>query len=151
MEDSTWIAHGFLAALPCTSFWISEKPDEILVSLGQIWILSSQTILSQDEVEVQTPLSILQWWSCEITSKHSHYHKWLSVQLSYPPSITSLNFRTGLAAKSMGCHMHLLPHPPFSHFADPPDCIILCSSVPDSTPILNEDQAINRVGVAQPT
>lgn len=51
----------------------------------------------------------------------------------------------------MGCHVSLLPQPRSSCSSDPPDCIVLCSSIPVSTPVVNEDQAIDGVGVAQPT
>lgn len=47
--------------------------------------------------------------------------------------------------------MYLIPQPLSSHSVDPPDCTILCSFVPNSTPVVNEDQAIDEVGVAQPT
>ena len=51
----------------------------------------------------------------------------------------------------MGCHMHLLPQPPSPHSIDPPYCMVFCSSIPNSTLIVNEDQAIDKVDVAQPT
>jgi len=73
------------------------------------------------------------------------------VQLSHPSNITSLNFHADLVAKPIGSHMHVLPQPPSWCSADPPNCIVLCSSIMDSTFIMNEDQVINRVGVAQPT
>jgi len=47
--------------------------------------------------------------------------------------------------------MHFVPQPPSSYSDDPPDDTVLCSSIPDSTVIVNEDQAINGVGVALPT
>ena len=47
--------------------------------------------------------------------------------------------------------MHFVPQPPSSYSDDPPNDIILCSSISDSTLVVNEDQAINGVGVAQPT
>lgn len=46
---------------------------------------------------------------------------------------------------------HLVPQPSSPRFVDPPDYTILCSSVPDSTPIMNEDQAIDGVEVGKPT
>ena len=49
----------------------------------------------------------------------------------------------------MGCHMHVLSQPSSSCFADPPDCTILCSSISNSTHVVNKDQAINGVGVSQ--
>jgi len=47
--------------------------------------------------------------------------------------------------------MYFVPEPPSSYSDDAPNCNVLCSSIPNSTPIVNEDQAINGVGVAQPT
>lgn len=51
----------------------------------------------------------------------------------------------------MGLHMHLLPQPPSPRSADHQDCTVLCSFVPNYTLIVNEDQAIDGVSVAQPT
>ena len=53
--------------------------------------------------------------------------------------------------KPMGCHMYFVPQPPSSYSDDPPNCIVLCSSITDSTLVVNEDQASNGVGVAKPT
>lgn len=75
----------------------------------------------------------------------------MSVELSHHPTITTLNFYAYLVGNPMGCHMHLLPQPPSLHSTDPPDCTVLCSSIPDSTPVANEDQAIDGFDVAQPT
>lgn len=77
-------------------------------------------------------------------------HAHTSIQLSYPPNITSLHFHTDLVAIPMGCHMNFLPQPMSSCSIDPSDCTVLCSYVPNSTPVVNEDQAIDRVGVAKP-
>lgn len=79
--------------------------------------------------------------------EHAHAY----VQLSHPPNNTSLNFHANFVVNSMGCHMHVLPQPPSLRSDNPPDCTVLCSSIPGSTPILNEDQAIDGVGVTQPT
>lgn len=78
-------------------------------------------------------------------------HVHMFVQLSHPPTLTTLNICTYLVGKPMGCHTHLLPQPPSLRFSDPSDCTVLCSSVLDSTPIGNEDRAINGVDVAQQT
>jgi len=78
-------------------------------------------------------------------------HAHTSFQLSHPPNITSLIFHADLVVKPMDCHMHVLPQPLSSCSVDPLDCTVLCSSIPESTHVVNEDQAINRVGVAQPT
>ena len=47
--------------------------------------------------------------------------------------------------------MHFVPQPPYSYSDDPPDDTTLCSSIPDSTLVVNEDQAIDEVGVLKPT
>jgi len=47
--------------------------------------------------------------------------------------------------------MHYVPQPPSTYSDDPRDDIVLCFSISDSTLIVNEDQAIDKVGVAQPT
>ena len=51
----------------------------------------------------------------------------------------------------MGCHMHLVPQPLSSCSIDPLDCTALCSSIPNRTPVVNEDQSINGVSVAKQT
>lgn len=74
-----------------------------------------------------------------------------SVELSHPPTPSPLDICADLACNPIGCHMDFLPQPPTLRFVDPPDCIVSCSSIPDSTLVLNEDQVIEGVGVVQPT
>ena len=71
-----------------------------------------------------------------------------SVQLSHPPNITSLNFFLDLVVSPSSCHMHFVPQPPSSYSVVPSDDIVLCSSIPDPTLIVNEDQATDRVDIA---
>jgi len=47
--------------------------------------------------------------------------------------------------------MSVLPQHPSSSYVYPPDFVVLCSSILDSTLVVNEDQAIDGFGVAQPT
>jgi len=47
--------------------------------------------------------------------------------------------------------MNFVPQPLSSYLNDPPYGTVLCSSIPKSTLVVNEDQAIDAVGVAQPT
>ena len=51
----------------------------------------------------------------------------------------------------LGYHMPFLPQPPSSCSVDPPDCTVLCYSISEYTPIVNEGQAIDGVGVSKPT
>ena len=51
----------------------------------------------------------------------------------------------------MGCHMYFVPQPLSSYSDDPLHCIVLCSSIPNSTLVVNKDEVSDRVGVAQPT
>ena len=51
----------------------------------------------------------------------------------------------------MGFHMYFVPQPSSLYSDDPWDCIVLSSSILNSTPIVKEDQAIDGFGVAQPT
>ena len=74
-----------------------------------------------------------------------------SVELSHPPTPPTLDICADLACKLVGCHVDSFPQPPSPHSVDPLDCTILCSSVPDSSPIVNEDQVVNGVSVVQPT
>ena len=74
-------------------------------------------------------------------------HAHTSVQLSHPPNVTSLNFRVHLVVNPLSCHKNFVPQPPSLYSDD----VVLCYSILDSTLVVNEDQAIDRVGVAQPT
>jgi len=47
--------------------------------------------------------------------------------------------------------MYFVPQPPSLYSDDPLDDNVFCSSISDSTLVVNEDQAIDGVGVAQPT
>lgn len=78
-------------------------------------------------------------------------HAQTSVELSHPPIPLALDISTNLACKPVSCHMDLFPQPPSLHSVDPPNFTVLCFPIPDSSPIVNEDQVINKVGVMQPT
>lgn len=71
----------------------------------------------------------------------------ISVQLPHPSNITLLNFCVDLVVSPLICHMHFVPQSSFSYSND----TILCFSIMDSTLVLNEYQAIDGVGTAQPT
>lgn len=66
-------------------------------------------------------------------------HAHMSPQLPHPPTITSLNFCTDFVVKPMDFHVPFLPQPLSSCLVDPLNCIVLCSFVLDSTPVVNED------------
>lgn len=74
-----------------------------------------------------------------------------SVEMPHPSTPPAIDIYTDLACKPVGRHVDLLPqHPsPFSSY--PPDCIVLCSFVLNSTLIVNKDQVVDGVGVVQPT
>jgi len=74
-----------------------------------------------------------------------------SFELSHPPTPPTLDIYTVLACKLVGCHVDFLPQPPSPHSSNLLDCTILCSSISTSTLVVNEDQAIDGVGVMQPT
>ena len=78
-------------------------------------------------------------------------HAHTSTELSRPPTPHALDICVDLACNLVGCHMDLFPQPPSPCSVDPPDCTILFSSISDSSPIVNEDQVVDRVGVMQPT
>jgi len=73
------------------------------------------------------------------------------VELSHPPTPPALDICTDLACEPAGCHMDSFPQPPSPHSVDPPDFIVLCSYILDSTLVVNEDQDVGEVGVMQPT
>jgi len=72
-------------------------------------------------------------------------------QLSHPPNITSLNFRTDLVMGPSSSHMYFVLRPPSSHLGVPLDDTVSCSSILDSSLVVNEEQATNGVGVVQST
>jgi len=47
--------------------------------------------------------------------------------------------------------MHSFLRPPSSHSGVPPNDVVLCSSIPDSSLVVNKEQPTDEVGVAQPT
>lgn len=77
-------------------------------------------------------------------------HAHISIQMLHSPNIISHNFHAGLATNTMGCHMCFIPKPMSLYSNDPLDCIILRSLILNSTLFVNEYQASDRVGVAQP-
>ena len=50
-----------------------------------------------------------------------------------------------------GYHEVFYSQPPSSSSFDPPDCIVLCSPILDSTSIIHEDEVVDGVGVEKPT
>jgi len=74
-----------------------------------------------------------------------------SVELSHLLTPHALDIFADLACKPVGCHVDFFPQPLSPCSVDPPDCTVLCSSIPDSSPTVNKDQVFDRVGVMQPT
>jgi len=77
-------------------------------------------------------------------------HAHTSIELSHPLTPPALDIYAYLACKLVGCNVDLFPQPPSLHSVDPPNCIVLLSSIPDSSPILSEDQAVDGGCVVQP-
>lgn len=73
------------------------------------------------------------------------------VHPSHPTNITPLNFRAELVVIPSNSHMHYFLRPPSSQSGVPPDDVVLCSFIPDSSLVVNEAQPTDRVGVTQPT
>jgi len=78
---------------------------------------------------------------------HAHTY----VELSHPPTPPALDICTDLACKPIGFHVDSFPQPRSPCFVDHPDCNVFCFPIPDSSPIVNEDQVVDRFGVMQPT
>lgn len=74
-----------------------------------------------------------------------------SVEFSHPLTPPTLDICTDLARKLVGCHVKLFSQHSSSNSIDPPDCIVLCSPIPDSTFIVREDHVVDGVGVEKPT
>lgn len=68
-----------------------------------------------------------------------------SVELSHPPTPLALEFYVDLACKTFGCHVDLFPQPLSPRSVDPPDYIVLCSPVLESTLVVHEDQVIDGI------
>ena len=78
-------------------------------------------------------------------------HVFTSINSSRPPNITPINFSTELVVSPSSSHMHSFLRPPSSHLGVPLDDVVLCSSIPDSSLVVNEEHPTDGVGAAQPT
>jgi len=78
-------------------------------------------------------------------------HAHTPIHHSYSPNITPLDFRVDLVVTPSSSHMHSFLRPPSSHSGVPPDDVVLCSSIPDSPLVVNEEQPTDEVSVARPT
>ena len=74
-----------------------------------------------------------------------------SFELSHPPTPHALDILIDLACKPIGCHVDSFPQPLSQRSVDPSDCTILCSSIPNSSLVVNEDQVVDGVSVVQAT
>ena len=78
--------------------------------------------------------------------EHAQY-----VELTHPSTPPNLDIYVYLAYKLDSFHMDSFPQPPSPCSIDPPNCIVLCSSILDSTCVVNEDQVVYGVGAVYPT
>lgn len=78
-------------------------------------------------------------------------HVRTSFHYSHALTITPLNFPAELVVNPLSSHMHSFFRPPSSHSGVPPDDVVLGSSIPDSSLVVNKEQPTYGVGVAQPT
>ena len=79
------------------------------------------------------------------------HHSRTLVHPSHSPNITSLNFCVDLVVCPLSSHMHYFLRPSSLHSGVPPDDVILCSSITNSSLVVSEEQPIDIVGVSQPT
>lgn len=70
------------------------------------------------------------------------------VHPSHPPNITPLIFHAELVVSPSSSHMHYFLQTLSSHSGVPPNDVVLCLSIPDSSLVVNEEQPIEGVGVA---
>lgn len=73
-----------------------------------------------------------------------------SIELSHPITPLALNIYVDFDCNPDGCHVVLSSQPPSSHFVDPPDCIVFCSSILYFSCDVHKDQVLDKVGVEQP-
>lgn len=78
-------------------------------------------------------------------------HEHTFFQLPRPPEIAPSNFHVDLVVSPIPHHMYFVPQPLSSYSDHPPDDTVLCSSILDSTLVLNEDRSIDGVDVTQLT
>ena len=78
-------------------------------------------------------------------------HEHTFVEPSRPTDIAPSDFHEDLVMSPIAFYMYYVPQPLSSYSDHPPDDTSLCSSILDSTLVLNEDRSIDGVGVAQPT
>lgn len=74
-------------------------------------------------------------------------HAHTSVELSHSPTPPSLEICANLARNIVGFHVDSFPQPLSLHSVDPLNCIVLCSSILDSSRAMNEDQDVDGIGV----
>lgn len=128
----------------------SHAKKKFEIKARSIFFSDGATHLKMDAVTMTSDYPLSPYQKAPPLQSDAGDHAQTSVQLSHPPNITPLNFRTDLVVSPSSCHMHFVPQPPSLYLANPPDDTILCSFIPDSIFIVNEDQAIDGVGVAQP-
>ena len=78
-------------------------------------------------------------------------HAHTFVELSHPPTPPALDIYVDFACNAIGCHVDSFPQPLSQRSVDPSDCTILCSSIPNSSLVVNEDQVVDGVSVVQAT
>ena len=78
-------------------------------------------------------------------------HAHTLVHPSNYPNITPLDFRTYLIVSPLSSHMHPFLQTLSSHSSVPLDDVVLCSSILDSSLVVNKEQPTDGFNVAQPT
>jgi len=66
-------------------------------------------------------------------------HVCTPVHPSHSPNITPLHFRADLVVSRSSSHVRSFLQPLSSHSGVPPDDVVLCSSIPDSSLVVNEE------------
>jgi len=66
-------------------------------------------------------------------------HAPTSVQPPHPPDIAPSYFCVDVIVIHIPRHVYFVPQPPSLNWDNPPDDTVLCSSILDSTPVLNKD------------
>ena len=78
-------------------------------------------------------------------------HAHTPVHPSHSPNITPLHFHADLVVSPSNCHVHSFLRPPSLHSGIPQNDVVLCSSILDSSLVVNDEQPTEGVGVAKPT
>jgi len=154
MEGSAWIRYWFLVVLLWLAVSSSKELDKITLSLGLFDYFLKKSVRPKRKFEIKPHATFFIDGAMKshvdavtisadcLLPSHStappllsdvEDHPHTPVHLSHSPNITSLNFCADLVVIPLSSHMHFLLQHPSSHLGVPPDDVVLCSPILDSS------------------